>query len=194
MKYIISAPSGTGKTTVIDGLLEKSQFILSKSHTTRQPRTDDCFKEYNFCSRKEFQKLKDRNFFLETEEVFSNFYGTPREYAKKEETVVFNVDVKGALKLKSLFPARLILLFVPPKVLEERLVKRGEKDVEKRLSAFAQEIGNYKSFDFCVENSILEDTISYVQRIIEDRVDEEVLKHDKSCREKISWEIRNMYV
>ncbi len=175
--FIFSSPSGGGKDTIISHLLKNKDFIHSVSATTRPIREEEVNgKSYWFLIRDEFLKMRDRGEFLEWEEVYGNYYGTPKkpveEAINKGFHVLFDLDVKGALKMKETYPdARLIFLMPPSlEILKERLRKRGSEDEEglqSRLAEARWECDQASKYDDVVENDQLETTIKAVEKIIQ---------------------------
>lgn len=168
----LAGPSGVGKSTITDGVLRLNKhFVKAMTYTTRPKRhLDD--KEYNFISLTEFHRLLTDNFFFEVEEIFSNYYGVPN-HILSNNFVFFNVDVKGAQKLKETLEkkGKIICIFIAPPSLEElsrRLIKRGEnsEQIEKRLERATREINMSSTFDFVIVNHILEQSIKKVHSII----------------------------
>lgn len=175
---IVSAPSGSGKTTVVNRLLEEcSRMKRSVSYTTRPPREGEKDKEdYLFISREEFdRKVKARDF-LEWEETFNNFYGTPRdqftEAVEKGEDIILSIDVKGARSVKKAFPESISVFIMPPseEELASRLRKRKtdkESQVSLRLKESAREIEAADEYDYLIINDDLERSVEELKSIIE---------------------------
>lgn len=163
MLFVISAPSGAGKTTVIKELLkEVPELNFSISATTRKIREGEQHgKDYYFLTEEEFDKKIKAGEFAEWETVFLHRYGTLRSeierYIKSKQHLVFDVDVKGALSLKKLYPeAVMIYIDVPTKQLLERLKKRNtesEEEIKKRNERIELEIKEKEHFDYVVDNS-----------------------------------------
>lgn len=161
--FIISAPSGAGKTTLVDRLLElDDRLLFSISYTTRAPRGAEREGEsYHFISRAEFQECVRRGEFLEWAEVHGNWYGTHRSYLDRAAAagfdLVLDIDVQGARQLKETIPDSVsIFILVPsPKILEERLRKRAEDSedvIRRRLRQAAVEVNEYRVYDYIVIN------------------------------------------
>jgi guanylate kinase len=168
---IFSAPSGAGKTTIVKYLLEQiSELSFSISACSRSPRENEKDgKDYYFLSVDEFKSRINQSRFLEWEEVYSNmFYGTLIEEVERlwaeGKVIIFDVDVKGALALKSHFKENGLAIFVAPpsiETLEERLRSRGtenEESLNKRVSKAASEMEYQNEFDVTVINDNLEDS------------------------------------
>lgn len=169
---VLSAPSGTGKTTLTKMLLnEYSNFIqLSISHTTRKPRgTEVNGKEYYFIEKNEFEKMISNGDFIEYANVFNqNYYGTSKTFVEQTmsqgKSVLFDIDVQGAFQLKSKYKDKCLLIFVhPPSIteLENRLRNRktdSEEAIQKRLQTAKEEIEAAKKFDIHITNDDLNRT------------------------------------
>jgi guanylate kinase len=166
---IFSAPSGSGKTTIVHGLLSRGLALdFSVSACTREQREDEIDgKDYYFISVKDFKKRIKNNEFVEWEEVYpGKFYGTLRSELERiwenGKDVIFDVDIAGGLNLKKQFGNRALAIFVmPPSIeeLEKRLRKRGtdsESEILIRLEKAREEIGFAKNFDFILVNDDLD--------------------------------------
>lgn len=170
--YVISGASGSGKTTVVGGILKKEPSILySISCTTRPPRPGEVEgKSYFFISESEFKKRISKGYFLEYARVFGNYYGTPAEFIKKNvkyKNIILDVDVQGAMQIKNkLENSRLIFLYTDFLEIRRRLIKRNEKDIEKRLKKINYEMGFIKYYDYIVRNDRLEYAIDSILSII----------------------------
>ena len=161
--FIISAPSGSGKSTLVARLLETiPDLMFSVSYTTRTPRgTEVEGKGYRFVGREEFQARLARDEFLESAQVFGNYYGTHRcileEARKQGKDLVLDIDVQGARQLKKKVPEAVTVFVLAPSkmVLEQRLRSRGEDREEvitRRLREAADEIRNYADYDYVLIN------------------------------------------
>jgi len=162
---IFSAPSGAGKTTIVQYLLTKfPELEFSVSATTREPRgSEENDKAYHFISKEEFLHLIAKKQFVEFEEVYSGtFYGTLRTEIeriwKKGKTVIFDIDVEGGLHLKRKYEGNALAIFVQPPslaVLKERLIGRGTDSPEKLKERFAKaekELNYAPKFDIILKN------------------------------------------
>ncbi len=163
----ISAPSGTGKSTLIKMLTRAHpEFGFSISYTTRAPRSGEKNgKDYFFIDAQEFTSLIKQNFFAEWAKVHGNYYGTPRkqilEAINSGESLIFDIDVQGAIQLKNNLNTGLFVFIFPPslKILEKRLRQRGTEDaqtIRQRISNAVQEIKQSALFDFWVVNDDLD--------------------------------------
>jgi len=161
--YIISAPSGSGKSTLVARLLESvPNLMFSVSYTTRPPRgTEVEGAEYRFVTREHFEAMLASDEFLEWAEVFGNYYGTHRcileEARNRGKDLVLDIDVQGARQLMKKIPEAVTIFVLAPsrQVLEQRLRSRGEdreEVIKRRLRAAAEEIGNYKVYNYVLIN------------------------------------------
>lgn len=169
LMLVLSAPSGTGKTTLARRLLRRfPDGIFSVSVTTRAPRGKETEGvDYHFVSQEEFERLRERGELLEWARVHGAYYGTPARYAREAAEgalVLFDIDVQGGRQIKAKHPEAATVLVLPPGIdeLERRLRARGTDDEEtiaRRLAAAEVEIEEGKeSYDFCVVNEALEPT------------------------------------
>ncbi len=180
---VISAPSGTGKTSIIKEILNKysDKILFSISVTTRPRRTNEVDGvDYYFVQEEEFKRMIENDEFIEWEKIYDYYYGTPKseiERAKKEgKHILFELDVNGSLKLKKLYPDAITIFIVPPGLeeLENRLRKRNTETPEtfqKRIERAKMELGMSKHFDFEVKNYNLDEAIQDVEKIIRQVLD-----------------------
>jgi len=146
---VLSAPSGTGKTTLVKKLKQiLPDIVVSVSYTTRKPRQKEKNRiDYFFVDEKEFREKIKKNFFSEWAFVYGNFYGTPKNFVeenlKKNKIVLLTIDTNGALQIKEKYPDTLLIGILPPSLKEqrERLKKRGETDenIRHRLKESSRE-------------------------------------------------------
>jgi len=163
--FVISAPSGTGKTSLIQKVLDEGlapKAKLGVSCTTREKRKNE--EEgiaYFFLDEKEFNKKIDEGNFLEYAKVFGNLYGTPRDWVELTISqgfdVILELDVQGAIQVKNAYPDAKTIFIIPPSYedLKNRLDNRGqdsEKTIEKRLSEAKEEVLSGKDFDYLLTN------------------------------------------
>lgn len=175
--FVVSAPSGTGKSSLVKALLElDSRLQVSVSHTTRQPRGQEQHgREYWFVSKEEFQSMIDRGDFFEHAEVHGNHYGTSRqaieERIKGGEDVVLEIDWQGALQMREAFPYAVLVFILPPSYEEllQRLHRRGEDSadvIEVRMNNARIEVEQAKHFDFIVVNALFESALFDLKAIV----------------------------
>jgi guanylate kinase len=163
--FVISAPSGTGKTSLINATLEDENAKKTKlgiSCTTREKRAEEKDQlSYFFISKEEFEDKIKNDDFLEYAEVFGNFYGTPREWVlnslSNKENVILELDIQGALQVKEAFPDTRTIFIIPPSYddLSSRLSKRAQdsqEEIKKRLKEAKKEVEIGKKFDQIIVN------------------------------------------
>lgn len=176
--FVISAPSGCGKTTIIKELLKKVPDItLAVSATTRQKRDPEIEGvDYHFISQAEFKKLISSGGFLEWAEVHGELYGTPKKdvegFLVKGIDVLLDIDVQGATEVRKKYPSAVSIFVLPPSFaeLEERLKKRGantKEEMEKRLTNAREEYVRRHEYDYQVVNDDLEEAVQEVREIID---------------------------
>lgn len=188
---VIAAPSGAGKTSLIEALVKDStdmKFNLSISYTTRKKRINEKDGEsYLFIDKKEFERMLENKDFLEHAEVFGNFYGTSKswveELLKEGKNILLELDWQGAVQVKSAYPSAVTIFILPPsyKDLELRLIERDlDKKVviEKRLAEAKKEIEQGQSFDFLVVNDEFEKALRDLKYIV--RQNKELPKERKA--------------
>ena len=192
--FIVSAASGTGKTTLVSRLTAaQPQIRVSVSHTTRAPREGEehgC--HYYFVSREEFVELIGQGAFLEHAEVFGNFYGTGiesvRQMSEAGYDVILEIDVQGAAQVRRALPEAVGIFILPPSlaVLAERLRGRGTDSaevIERRLGLAAEEIQEALSFDYAVINHDLDQAEAELLAIV--RAQRCSLRRQRKAIEKI---------
>ena len=174
---IISGLSGAGKGTVVNKLLEKDNYAVSISATTREPRQGEVDgKNYFFKSRDEFENMIENNQLIEYAEYVGNYYGTPRDYVfkKLEEgyDVILEIEMQGALKVKEKFPETALIFITPPSAdeLKKRLVGRGTETIEqidKRMSRAVDECDYMNKYDYIVLNDDLDECVDEIHRLLQ---------------------------
>jgi len=185
--FVISAPSGAGKTTLIESLLEhssKRNLRLGISCTTRTKRKNETNGEsYFFKTKEEFQEMSEKEELLESAEVFGNFYGTPRKWVEeqlnKDIDIILELDWQGEKQIKENYPDAVSIFILPPSLedLRERLNKRNqdsEDNIKKRLAQAKIEIINGCSFDKIIINDDFEAAVKDLIFIID--LDKEIPK------------------
>ncbi|MBR2622742.1 MAG: guanylate kinase [Clostridia bacterium] len=180
MKHVlmaVSGPSGAGKGTIVKTLLQRREDVVeSVSCTTREPREGEVHgKHYFFLSKEEFFRRIEENDFLEYDEHFGNYYGTPKSFVEetlKTKSVIMEIDVVGALNAKKFFPDCVLVMILPPSIeeLKKRLVGRGSEtaeEIENRLSRIQYEVSQRDKYDYIIVNDDLETAIAEVSRIFD---------------------------
>ncbi len=174
---VISAPSGAGKGTIINKMLEKNNNLwLSVSETSRPMRANDIDGiTYHFCTKEEFEeKIKD-DYFLEYALYANNYYGTPKKYIQehlsKGQDVILEIEIQGAMQIKKLIPEALFIFIMPPSLneLKKRLVGRGTDTKEKILERFKiayQEMNDVTKYNYVVVNDEIDVAADKILSII----------------------------
>ena len=174
---VISGPSGVGKGTLVKALkARRGDVVESVSCTTRLPREGETHgKEYYFLSKEEFLRRIDEQDFLEYDEHFGNYYGTPKSFVKeklKSHSVILEIDVVGGLNAKKAFPDCLLVMIAPPSVeeLKRRLKGRGtesDEAIEGRLSRLDYELSKKDEYDFVVVNDNFDKALDELESILD---------------------------
>ena len=165
--YVVAAPSGTGKSSLVKSLLEvDSRMEVSVSHTTRAPRGQEVHgREYYFVSNDEFDRMVDNQQFIEWAHVHNNRYGTSRKAIEDKigagADVVLEIDYQGALQIRKVFANAVLIFILPPSwdELRARLLRRAEDDeatIELRLRNAQEEVAYVDAFDFVIINELFE--------------------------------------
>ena len=192
--FILSSPSGAGKTTLVKKISKNKKFFVSVSHTTRLPRPNEKNgKDYFFISKNNFKKLIKKQEFLEHAKVFQNYYGSSKklviEKLKKGKNIIFDIDWQGTRQIRNKkLNYRLLTIFILPpsrKELLKRLIKRENKNlktVKKRMKEFKKDLSKWNEYDYVVINDdlntcynniikrIKNDKLSYNRKFIQDHV------------------------
>jgi len=176
--FIIAAPSGAGKTTLVKKICEQiPNLLVSISHTTRPKRLgeiDD--KDYHFIDETTFADLVAQNKFLEHASVFDYNYGTSKQWVeeklKQNIDIILEIDWQGAQDIRKLIPESISVFILPPSyaALEERLNSRGDDDgetIQRRMQGALNELSHYREFDYLVVNDDLESALEGLRTIIE---------------------------
>ncbi len=177
--FVVAAPSGGGKTSLINALLDRDKQVrLSVSHTTRPPRPGERDGvHYHFIDEASFQHLADRDAFLEHARVFDHYYGTGREAVERQLAsgydVILDIDWQGARQIRDSFPSCCTVFIVPPslKVLRQRLTTRGQDSeavIQRRMRDARTEISHWSEFDFLIINDNFDEALSDLRSIIRD--------------------------
>ena len=178
MMFVLTSPSGVGKTTLTKKLAENnSQFVISISYTTRKPRPNEINgKDYHFVTSKEFNDLIKKNDFYEYAKIFDNYYGTHKkkvnELLSKEKDVLFDIDWQGTQQLKKIKDLNIVTIFILPpniKILKDRLLNRHkgqEKLIGKRMNKFNEEISHWTEYNYVVTNDDLITCYEKIKNII----------------------------
>ena len=176
---ILSSPSGAGKTTLVNLLSKKDNYVISISHTTRNPRPGEINnKDYYFVNDNEFKRLIKNEEFLEYAKVFDNFYGTTRtpviDNLNKGKNVLFDIDWQGADQIKNKkLDFKLISFFILPpskQVLFQRLSNRDMRDkliAEERMKQFERDVLHWINYDYVIINDELEKCYNKIDNLID---------------------------
>lgn len=168
--FIISAPSGAGKTSLVQALLGINPHIdLSISYTTRAPRVGEHDgRDYHFVNRETFMGMATRGDFLESAEVYGNFYGTSQLWISQERSrgrdILLEIDWQGAAQVRKLFPEAISIFILPPSLaaLQQRLSGRGKDSDEviaRRMAAVRDDVAHVAEFDYVIINDNLNDAL-----------------------------------
>lgn len=180
--YVMSSPSGAGKTTITRALLDNNpDTIISVSATTRPRRAGEVHgQDYYFVSLEEFDSMVENGEMLEHAKVFDHYYGTPRapveEALQSSNDVIFDIDWQGAQQLKSIAEEDLVTVFVLPpsrEELEKRLrnrsrdTKETDEQILHRMSKAASEMSHFMEYDYVIVNNDVDEAIMKAQKILE---------------------------
>jgi guanylate kinase len=175
--FVVAAPSGAGKSSLVKALLElDSHLTLSVSHTTRPPRgQEQDGREYHFVDPAKFRAMAEAGDFVEWAEVHGNLYGTSKQAIERRihdgDDVVLEIDYQGALQIKQLFPNAILIFILPPswEELAQRLNRRGEDEpevIDKRMQAARIEVNQAKHFDFVIINALFETALFDLKAVV----------------------------
>ncbi len=175
--YIVSAPSGAGKTSLLKELVDgRDDLHVCVSHTTRAPRPgEEAGVHYHFVSVDKFQQMITRNEFLEHARVFDNFYGTAESSVRSElevgRNVILEIDWQGARQVRERFPEAVSIFIVPPSVeaLRERLSGRGQDSdeiIERRMRDAMSEMSHHQEYDYIVVNDAFDVAVEDLRAIV----------------------------
>ena len=175
--YIVAAPSGAGKTSLVKALLERdSQIMVSVSNTTRAAREGEVDGvDYNFTNIDDFKQMVEDGLFLEHAQVFDNFYGTSKQWVEQKlaegTDVILEIDWQGARLARDAFPEAVGIFILPPSrtALEERLRGRGQDSDEiiaRRMQDAISETSHYDEFDYLVVNDDFETALGELASVV----------------------------
>jgi guanylate kinase len=175
--FVVAAPSGAGKSSLVKSLLElDSHLVVSVSHTTRKPRgQEQQGREYVFVDEAQFHAMVGRGEFFEWAEVHGHRYGTSKAAIESRveggDDVVLEIDWQGALQIKALFPNAVLIFILPPSFdeLQQRLERRGEdghEAIERRMANARAEVAQARHFDFVIINSLFETALFDLKAIV----------------------------
>jgi guanylate kinase len=175
--FIISAPSGAGKTSLVHALLNINPHIdLSVSYTTRDPRPGEHdSKDYHFVSRDTFLAMAKRGEFLESAEVYGNLYGTSQTWISQENAkgrdILMEIDWQGAAQIRRLFPESISIFILPPSMeaLEQRLKGRGKDNdavIAKRMAAVREDVAHVAKFNYVIINNNLNEALRELNAVV----------------------------
>ena len=176
--FVISAPSGAGKTSLVKAIINSRRNIkVSVSHTTRKPRPNERSGfNYYFISKKEFKLMHESGDFLEHATVFGNLYGTSRKeigrHINKGDDLILEIDWQGAAEIRKSDQRIIDIFILPPSIgsLQRRLTKRGQDDrktIELRMAAALSEISHYDEFTYLIVNDRFETALSEIEDILD---------------------------
>ena len=204
--FIVAAPSGCGKTSLVESLINDSKNLrVSISHTTRNPRVDEVNgTNYHFVSVSEFQKMVSEDSFIEHAEVFEKFYGTSKKLINdnldNNIDVILEIDWQGARQVKQNLPSAISIFILPPskEALELRLRNRAQDDelvIKKRMLDAENQMSHYNEFDYLVINDDFNSALTDLKSIISSSnnltkcaylsLEEQSIKHKKLLKKLI---------
>ncbi len=176
---VVSGPSGVGKGSMVKTLINRRKDIIeSVSCTTREPRQGEIHgREYFYISKEEFLRRIDEGDFLEYDEHFGNYYGTPKSFVLetlKTNPVILEIDVVGGFMVKEKYPECVLVMVAPPSLeeLKRRLLGRKtetEEEIENRLSRLEYELSQKDKYDYVIVNEDLETAIKELESIIDNK-------------------------
>ena len=175
--FIVSAPSGAGKTSLVNAVLSSNKEIdLSVSFTSRAPRPGEVNgKDYHFVSRETFLEMAKNGDFLESAEVYGNLYGTSQSWIKAEiaggRDILLEIDWQGALQVRAKFPACISIFILPPtlQALEDRLKGRNQDSAEviaRRIAASREDVAHVVEFDYVIINDKLDEALQQLNAVV----------------------------
>ena len=175
--FIISAPSGAGKTSLVHALLNiNPQIDLSVSYTSRAPRAGEVDgKAYHFVSRERFIEMQKHGDFLESAEVYGNYYGTSQTWITQENAkgrdILLEIDWQGAEQVRKIFPQAISVFILPPSLtaLRQRLTGRGtdhEDIIARRMAAARVDVSHVSEFDYVIINDNLNEALRELNAVV----------------------------
>ena len=175
--FVVVAPSGAGKTSLVAELLARESNIrLSISYTTRAPRKGEADgREYHFIERAQFERMISSGEFLEHASVYGNYYGTSRRWIEQQlagdHDVMLEIDWQGAQQVRALFPHMVGIFILPPSIeeLRKRLESRGKDSVEaidKRMASAREEVSHVLEFEYIIVNERFESAVGDLQSVV----------------------------
>jgi len=175
--FVITAPSGTGKTSLVRALINNiNDLQISISYTTRPPRPGDVHgKDYYFVTQPEFLQMASQEDFLEHALIYNHHYGTSKDWVMKKLAagidVLLEIDWQGAQQVRKLFPDAISIFIIPPSLetLRQRLQSRGQDKIEviaERMAGAQREISHFQEFDYLVINDKFEQALTDLQHIV----------------------------
>ncbi|MDP2156240.1 MAG: guanylate kinase [Nitrospirota bacterium] len=194
--FIVSAPSGAGKTTICKKIIKTMDNVkTSVSYTTRKPRHGEVEGEdYSFISEKKFRGMIQKGEFVEWAEVHGNLYGTSRKRLEKIINdgfdVILDIDTQGAQQIKKTYANGVFIFILPPSMTElrDRLEKRmsnTREDMERRMKRAGEEIRAYKIYDYVIINNLLKSSLSTFESIL-------VAERQRSSKKDSAWIEKNI--
>lgn len=176
--FVLSAPSGTGKTSLVKALLQEDiNLSLSVSYTSRLARKEETHgRDYYFVERKDFEQMLNQGEFLESAEVYGNLYGTSQKWINSAintgQDVLLEIDTQGAQQVRKIFPKAVSIFVLPPslEILETRLKNRNQdcqEAIARRMAAARQEISHVSEYDYVIINASLDKALRDLVCIIQ---------------------------
>jgi guanylate kinase len=175
--FVVVAPSGAGKTSLVNRLLERDPSVhLSISYTTRAPRDGEKHgREYHFVDRPTFEKMIEQGDFLEHANVYGNYYGTSKRWIERElagdHDVLLEIDWQGAQQLRGLFRHMVGIFILPPSIedLRKRLESRGKdspETIRKRMASAQEDISHVLEFEYIIVNESFEEALADLESVV----------------------------
>jgi len=194
--FIVSAPSGAGKTTICKKIMETLDNVkTSVSYTTRKPRQGEVDNEdYSFITEKKFRGMIQKGEFVEWAEVHGNLYGTSRKRLEKIINdgfdVILDIDTQGAKQIRKTFGNGVFIFILPPSMTElrarlEKRMSNTQEDMERRLKRAGEEIRAYKMYDYVIVNDVLKSSLSKFESII-------TAERQRSSKKDSAWIEKNI--